>query len=156
MAQFNDDMERTLLFTRMLAVNYLIAFPVMALFMMFYFNWRQSSGFQINLPIFIIVLAYAALGPLVIPVIERGLIKKYHQKPPEKKLPHKLIFNIVNSKMAFACAVFCYGLGVFLFSRNIVWTLCFYPVGIFWGLRFWPRRKDFEQYLQRIEANVAA
>ncbi|UCD63631.1 MAG: hypothetical protein JSW34_12945 [Candidatus Zixiibacteriota bacterium] len=157
MAGFKSEIENRLLLARLLAVFYVIVFPILILLMMFdpRFDWRQVTGFKVNFLIFLIALVYAALAPLVTPAIERGMIKKYLKSSSQKQKPHNLVFNIANSKMAFACGVFTFAMLVFWFSHNTTWALCFYPVGLFWALKLWPRRRHFEQYLQRIESHAS-
>jgi Na+-transporting methylmalonyl-CoA/oxaloacetate decarboxylase beta subunit len=116
-------------------------------------GWHQPRV-EIHPAIYLAAFLYTALAPLVMPVIERGLVKKYLEKLKNKKSPYSYTFTYAIVRLTFATISYTFGLFAFVLSKDILWMLGFYPVGIFWSYKLWPYRAQIDSFLERIQPNV--
>ena len=148
-----EDMSKLRLNTRILGIVYIFMLPLLVLHFALILDQSQSIR-PIHPAIFVGALLYVGLAPLVWPVIERGMVKKYIEKLKGKKSPYNWAFTSAIIRFSFACVAYCAALLFFVYSRDIRLMLCFYPIGIFWSYKLWPRRGDLDNFLERIEANA--
>jgi len=111
---------------------------------------------QWDIPVYVypILVLYVAIAPLLMPMYERALAKRAARKVISNNSPFWRLWQFSNIRLTLACAPYCFGLLVFVFSHSLTWVLAFFPIGIFWSIRLWPTKRVLESYLQRIESHV--
>ncbi len=110
----------------------------------------RSDGYIL----FVVMVALSVFYPLVLPWVERSIVKNYAKKLRKRRTWSQLCFRVGIIRLAFSSASFVYGLMIFMASKSWTMMLSLYAVGIVWGVILWPTRKWFERFMAK-EPEVA-
>ncbi len=129
----------------------------------------RASG-EIDM-MFYILMIIAIVEPIVYPLIEKFQISTYKKNPdkmssgggtqsfgflsdnaPQPGSPMALYFTLSLIKATLVVACYIYGLTVFFMSNDVSYIYYFYPIGVIWTFIYFPRKSQFEKFMEKIES----
>jgi hypothetical protein len=139
-------------YTLVLLISFamLVVAPVAYLLIAVMLNPDEFADNGFNEFVLYILLVLGIVQPGIVPLLQRM------QGPPAERQGAAesaagLYLTRAIVRMAMIEAVYIYGLVVFLLSGQLTYMWYFYPVGVFWTVILWPRRSNYEHFIQERE-----
>jgi len=146
----NESIEKEYAKTRIVGYALLLGMPVMYLVVAMLVDRDPEIGGHTDM-MFYILLIIATVSPASAALIQRVQVQSYRKQSDTKMNPGQLFFAITLIMMAFAEAVYLYGLVIYLVSGDFVRMLAFYPIGLAWTVAYWPTRNRFETFIAGVK-----
>ncbi len=105
--------------------------------------------------VFYVLLVIALVSPFLYKIIERVQLSNYRHIQNKRMNPGQLFTSLTVIKLAFVEAIFVYGLLMFLLTGDRTYLWYFYPIGIAWGVVYWPTEGKFEAMIGKAKASNA-
>ena len=153
MMMWNEKREANFRMVKIMAWAMMVVIPIILLGMTYVVEAKPQTGGQVDM-MFYILLILSVFQPMISPMIERMQIDNYKKNQQSQMTPDQLFFNLGMIRGAFVEAIFLYGLLNFFLSGDLTRMLYFYPIGIVWSFFRWPKRSAYEEFIQKIEANI--
>jgi len=148
--QLDEAAERQWKIIKFFTYNLLIAAPLMFLFVAY--KLPAESGLKGAMYLVCgFLLLWSALGPTILPKIKEVQLQQFKDGKLKKMTPSRLYFQRTIIGLSMAVAPYCTGFLVYVIVGGYVQMLWFYPIGIFWSIKLWPRRRAYEEFLQNLE-----
>lgn len=137
----------------LIAFSMLIFSPVIYAVIGYLVDVPPKVGGEFDMMLYIL-LVVAAVQPAFGKIISRFQIDAYKKNQQTKMTRDQLYFSVAIIEMAFVDAIYLYGLLQVFLTGDYNRMLYFYPIGIAWTLVYWPKRSNYENFVQRIDSNV--
>ena len=151
MTDFSSSENKAFGMARLFTINILVAAPILFLFISRFYNQPVFESENLNL-ITIVSLAFSAFAPLLIPVVRRAIVNARNVMKEKGRSPENAVLT---SFIVFSSIIelsYILGLVNFFLSNELQRLLYFYPIGIFWTIKYWPTAERFEQRLNELKA----
>ncbi|HKK21366.1 MAG TPA: hypothetical protein VJ983_07840 [candidate division Zixibacteria bacterium] len=103
--------------------------------------------------VFYIFLIYAIGAPLLMPFIEhRMIVARRKSRKLAGRSDGQTYVNLHIQRLAMAATSYIFGAVMFAVSQSEFKFWCFFVIGIFWTVRFWPTETKLERYLEKVES----
>ncbi len=132
----------------------LIFFPIV-LICMKYYNLLPliQANPKVVKTVFYILLIYAIGAPLLMPFIENRMIAARRKtRLLAGRSDGQTYVNIQIQRIAMAAVSYVFGAFMFAVSQSEFRFWCFFVIGIFWTVRFWPTELKLERFLEKVES----
>ncbi len=97
---------------------------------------------------FYILLVIAIVQPALFFIIRKFQISMYQKSTQTNMSTAQFFTSLSLIRMSFVDAVYLYGLVIYILTDDLMKMLWFYPIGAVWLYIHWPRREQFEHFLQ--------
>lgn len=138
---------------KIIAFSMLIFSPIVYAVIGYVADVKPKVGGEYDMLLYIL-LAVAVIQPTSARIISRFQVDAYKKNPKATMTRDQLYLSVAIIEMAFVDAIYLYGLLQVFLTGDYNRMLYFYPIGIAWTFVYWPRRSGYENFVQRIEANV--
>jgi hypothetical protein len=135
---------------RLIAVAMLVAAPLIYLAMSHFVVVRGQQGGQIEMMLYILLIV-ATIAPAAVKFTDSLQISNYRNSSQTKMTQEDLFLALSTIKFALVLTSYLLGLLVYFLSGNQTYMLYFYPIGIAWSFVYWPRKSQYEAFVDRME-----
>ena len=140
---------------KLIAFSMLVFSPIAYAVIGYILDIEPRTGGEFDMMLYILLMV-AIVQPALGKIIARYQVDAFRKNPEAKMTRDQVYLSLAMIEMAFVDAIYLYGLLQVLLTADYNRMLYFYPIGIAWTFMVWPKRSNFEEFVNKMETNYGS